>query len=102
MTKFFESHTGLALILGVVLLVASFLALKWTFRPTMERFEWKEKSYKVQAGDSLWEIASDYCPEGVDRREWINEVKELNGIDDSTIHPGQKLTVLVAKEVGHE
>ena len=98
MTKFFENHTVSALILGAVLLVASFLVLNWTFRPTMERFEWKEKDYRVQAGDSLWAIASEYCPDGVDRREWISEVKALNDIDDSIIHPGQRITVLVAKE----
>lgn len=98
MSKFLENHVGLALILGTVVLVGGIFALSWAFRPTMERFEWKETTYKVQAGDSLWAIASEYCPEGVDRREWIDEIRALNGLDDSMIHPGQRLTVLAAKE----
>ena len=95
MTRFLENHIGLALLLGALLLAVSIVALNWAFQPSMDRFEWRETSYRVQAGDSLWAISGEYVPEGVDRREWIDEIKALNGLDDSTIHPGQKLTVLV-------
>ena len=98
MTKFLENHIIAALILGVVVLIGSILLLNWAFRPTMDGIEWEETIYRVQAGDSLWAISRDYCPDGVDRREWIEEIQALNNLDDSTIRTGQKLTVLAPVE----
>lgn len=95
MTKFFESNT-VTVILLIALIIASVLALNYAFQPTMDRLVWAETTYRVTAGDSLWMISADYCPDGVDRREWIEEVRALNDLSDSTIHPGQTLTVLVA------
>lgn len=95
MTKFFESNTSTAVIL-IIFVVISILALNYAFQPTMDRITWAETTYLVGAGDSLWAIAADYCPDSVDRREWIEEVRALNDLNDSTIHPGQTLTVLVA------
>lgn len=97
MTKFLESN-GFTVILLVALIVASILALNYAFQPTMDRVVWAETTYQVGAGESLWTIASNYCPDGVDRREWIAEVRALNNLHDSVIHPGQDLTVLVAVE----
>ncbi len=95
MTRFLENNTITVLLL-IGLAVLAVLLLNWTFQPTMDGIEWRETSYRVQAGDSLWSISADYCPNGVDRREWIDEIRALNGLDDSIIHPGQRLTVLVA------
>lgn len=87
----------------VILTAALFLAvfsvlLGWVYRPTLDEYEWEEDTHRVKEGDSLWAISYEYCPENVDRREWVDEVQRLNNIDDGIIHPGQKLTVLVAKE----
>lgn len=92
--KLLEHSALLTAILAVLLIVASILTLKYAFRSTMEGYEWETSFYRVKAGDSLWSISADYCPDGVDRREWVEEVRELNGMDDSIIYPGQKLTVL--------
>jgi hypothetical protein len=97
MTKLLN-HPLLAILLLLLLIACSFLALNVAFRPTMNRVDWQEDTYKVKSGDSLWEIAGEYCPDKVDRREWIEEVKTLNGMGDSMIHPGQKLTILVPEE----
>jgi hypothetical protein len=93
MTRFFESNTSTAIIL-IIFLVISILALNYAFQSTLDRIEWQEKIYEVQEGDSLWSIASSCCPDGVDRREWIDEVQALNDLPDSIIHPGQDLIVL--------
>ena len=98
MSKFLETHVFPALFLGFVLLFMGFLALYWPFRSAMDRLEWQEITYLVQAGDSLWSISNEYCPDAVDRREWIAEVKLLNGLDDSIIHPGQRITILTVRE----
>lgn len=95
MTKFLEHHIGLTLLLCGLVVIGGIFALTWAFQPTMDSIEWRETTYRVQSGDSLWAISGDYCPDGVDRREWIEEIKTLNGLDDSIIHPGQKLTVLM-------
>lgn len=47
----------------------------------------------VVAGDTLWDIASRYVPEGEDVRPMIAAIRESSGISSSTIHPGQVLQV---------
>ena len=74
---------GIALVL---LLIAT--------QPTMKQIEWDEETYIVKSGDTLWTIADKYCPEIVDKREWIHEVQELNNLHGSILHPGQRLKVL--------
>ena len=93
MTRFLESNTATVVLL-IALVVASVLILNWALQPTMDGIEWKETTYRVQVGDSLWAISADYCPDGVDRREWIEEIQALNDLPDSMIYPGQTLTVL--------
>jgi hypothetical protein len=97
MTKYLSSTT-LTIVLLLALVVISILVLNHAFQSTMDRVEWQEETYKVKAGDSLWAISGDYCPDSVDRREWINEIQVLNGLKDSVVHPGQKLIVLAPAE----
>ena len=94
MTKLFDNSPLLMLVLGVLIVVASVLLLNYALQPTMDGIEWQEETYIVKSGDSLWAISSQYCPEGVDCREWIEEIQALNGLPDSNIHPGQTLIVL--------
>lgn len=88
----------LAVVLLLVMVVVSVLVLNHAFQSTMDGIEWTEETYIVRSGDSLWSISCEYCPDGVDCREWIEEIRALNGLDDSMIRPGQTLTVLAAKE----
>jgi hypothetical protein len=97
MTKLL-SNPVIAVLLLVALIAVCILVLNVAFGPTMERVEWREETYRVQSGDSLWIISRDYCPENVDRREWIEEVQALNGLTSSFIYPGQQLTVLAPVE----
>lgn len=87
-------NTFTAVLLVVAILLGGILLLRWSTQPTMDAIEWREETYTVKSGDSLWTISYDYCPENVDRREWIDAVRELNGMDDSIIQAHQKLTVL--------
>lgn len=92
------SNPLIAVLLLIVLIAASFLVLSLAGQSTMGRVEWQEESYRVQSGDSLWAISYEYCPDDVDRREWVEEVRTINGLTSSVIHPGQQLTVLAVKE----
>lgn len=93
MSKFL-SNPIIALLLLVLLAAISILVLNLAARPTMDAYDWQESTYVVQSGDSLWAISRQYCPDGVDCREWIDEVQALNRINGGIIHPGQCLTVL--------
>lgn len=93
MSRLLENNT-LLIVLLVVFVVASVLLLNWSFQSTMDNVEWREEIHKVTEGDSLWAISYDYCPDNVDRREWVKEIRALNDLPDSIIHPGQRLIVL--------
>lgn len=48
----------------------------------------------VHQGDSLWAIAESIAPQG-DPRDVIAEIMRLNGLDEATIEPGQRLALPV-------
>ena len=96
MTHKFLSNDGAVVATLLILGIVCVLALAWSFRPTMDGYEWQEEIYTVQQGDSLWSIAGEYCPAGVDRGEYIDEIQALNGLQNSLIFPGDDLIVLVA------
>lgn len=100
MSKILEHNNLLMVLLALVLVVTSILALNHAFRSTMDGIEWNEEIHRVQAGDSLWAIAGIYCPDNVNRNEYIEEIRALNGLRDSTIYRGQSLIVLAPVKEG--
>ena len=48
---------------------------------------------RVGAGDTLWAIAAEVAEPGKDVRKVIHDIKRLNDLDGSVIHPGQVLVV---------
>lgn len=50
-------------------------------------------TYVVMAGDTLWSIADEFCPEGVDKREYIDDLRVHNRIDSAAIYPGQEIEI---------
>lgn len=99
MTKFLTSNWS-TVALMCVLLVVCIALLSFFTRSTMDGVEWQETVHVVERGDSLWAISGKYCPESVDRREWIEEIRVLNELPDSSIRPGQRLTVLALTTEG--
>jgi len=95
MTKLFANNTTMVLILAAVIVIVSILLLNHAFQSTMDAIEWHEQTYQVKDGDTLWAISGKYCPDSVDRREWIDEIRALNHLSGSTVHEGQHLIVLV-------
>ena len=47
----------------------------------------------VTPGDTLWEIAEEHKPNGIDTREYIYEIKRLNNMSTSDIHEGDAITI---------
>lgn len=54
-----------------------------------------EVIYIVEKGDTLWDIAEHFKPEGLNVSKYIYELRKLNGIG-ADIYPGQVITVPVA------
>ena len=54
--------------------------------------EYSEETVTVQSGDTLWGIAGAYCPEDMDKREYIRAIEADNGCT-SAIKAGDVLTV---------
>lgn len=50
-----------------------------------------ERQYRVHAGDTLWSIA--VASFAGDPREGVWELRERNGLEGTTIQPGQILTL---------
>ncbi len=52
-------------------------------------------SVQIQSGDTLWSIANQYCAgSGMDVKEYIHEIKQLNHLSNDQITSGQYLTVI--------
>ena len=51
-----------------------------------------EERYVVQPGDTLWALVVDLS--GGDPHETIWQIKERNGLEQSTVQPGQVLYIL--------
>lgn len=52
-----------------------------------------ESSVVVQQGDTLWSIAAAVAGDGEDVRAVIAEIRELNGLADASLVPGQLLVL---------
>ncbi len=55
--------------------------------------EYEVVSVTVQAGDTLWSIASEYKPAGTDLREFVYDIAANNGIKDCQVFSGQTLFI---------
>ena len=45
--------------------------------------------YTYDTGNTIWEIAETHCPKGMDVREFVREIKEVNGIIDADKYDGR-------------
>ena len=53
------------------------------------------KSVRIQEGDSLWGIARQYREgSSMSMEEYVNQLRQMNGLKRDTIHTGQYLTVV--------
>jgi len=74
----------LLMAIGVVFLLLSGRVAASTPTPAAVR-------YRVQAGDTLWDIAGAQSDPGEDVRSVIGRIKELNDLTGSSIRQGQVL-----------
>lgn len=81
-------------LIGVNLLGAVKLNI-FAKEPNFHTYTRYYKSIMISEGDSLWKIARQYCPDGaVSEADYVNELKQINGLKDDTIHSGCYLTII--------
>lgn len=51
------------------------------------------KTVVVVPGDTLWTLAGQYAPRGMDRRDYLDEVFKANGLVSSIVYPGQEIVL---------
>ena len=59
-----------------------------------KQHEWQVDEIYIRYGDTLWGFAEVYCPEDMDIREWIHEVKKLNNRKTAEIYEGEIIKIL--------
>lgn len=52
-----------------------------------------ETTYKVESGDCLWDISVEFCPDTMNKWDYIDLIIERNNLSDPTIYPGQNLII---------
>ena len=63
--------------------------------------EYVLETIEVQAGDTLWSIASQYANSaGFSKQEYIEILREINQLEQVMIHPGQTLVVMTSEKKG--
>lgn len=75
---------------GRILIVAVLAVVLWAVFARSSDASGPERRYVVQPYDTLWSIASSGY---ADPREGVWEIRERNGLDGTTIVPGQILVL---------
>ena len=48
---------------------------------------------QIQSGDTLWNIAKEFCPKDQDLRQAVFKICELNEIQGQQVQPGQRILI---------
>jgi LysM repeat protein len=51
------------------------------------------RTYQVQAGDTLWDLAEEVAANEVDVRVVVADIKRMNGLETSALATGQTLLI---------
>ena len=79
----------------IAFLILMFTAItKWCVKEVWGKEPIQTEDYVVCAGQTLWDIAEENKKDGQDIREYVYELRKLNGIDDCIIYPGQVIKII--------
>ena len=80
---------GKVLMVALCVMLAVAIGISGKANVKTERAE-----YVVKTGDTLWSIADEYAPKGMDKREYIFNTKKDNGLKTSEIYPNMILEIV--------
>ena len=75
----------------LIVLTAFFLFFNHTDAKNLVQYQ----TIQVNQGDTLWAIAGNWAPEGMDVREYIYNIKKANNMERSDIYAGDELLLPV-------
>ena len=75
-------------LIGVGILVSGFVYIGYDKPKYTIRYD-----YTVRYGDTFWDIAAKHSPDNEDIREYIYNLKVINGGDILDLKPGQTITL---------
>ena len=78
------------LVIGLILI--ALICAREADRPKREDF--KPVVRTIQAGDTAWRIADEYCPDTLDKRVYIGWCEQLNGSSMGYIKAGEQVVFL--------
>jgi nucleoid-associated protein YgaU len=74
-----------------IVVITAFVLVLWALFARESGASGPERHYRVHAGDTLWSISVAHY--AGDPREGVWELRERNRLADTTIQPGQVLTL---------
>jgi LysM domain. len=84
------------LLIGITILLC--ITILFAFYQPYSADDFTETFITVQSGETAWEIASRYCPESMDIRDYLQLCANANGIDDiGTVKAGDTIIFLQLK-----
>ena len=75
-----EARRRLALVVAVVVVVAGVLLGGGTGGTAVASKQGAPASVVLQSGETLWDVASEFAPPGVDPRAYVDALQDLNDI----------------------
>ena len=94
--KRFVIFTAVSLVIAFIL-IFGVLTVRSAARSTAADRPRLYKSIEISAGDTLWEIAERYAPDfDMNVRDYLSELKQVNGITSDRIIAGRHLIVICA------
>lgn len=78
------------LVIGLILV--ALICAREADRPKREDF--KPVVRTIQAGDTAWRIADEYCPDTLDKRVYLGWCEQLNGSSMGYIKAGEQVMFL--------
>lgn len=77
----------------IALLLLVILTMGFTLHP-QERAEFTQTITRmIQKGDTLWDIAQEYNPEGHDIRNYVAMISRVNDLHNQPLMPGETILI---------
>lgn len=85
--------------MAVMLLTGGFMTVRSSAKNSTADARRYYRSVEVAEGDTLWSFSSVYAEElGMNTKEYLKELKRVNGMESDRIIAGAKLIIICAAE----
>ncbi len=88
-----SSHVFKLQMLALVVVLMGFGVLGFTFAPPAAEVPTTSIEVRIEAGDTLWEVAERYPVEGMRTEELVDLIARANGIEGGLVHVGTVVAV---------